>query len=108
MTKINITLPDPNGQNKNLEGLLCPICLDLLLYPEEDSITHILCNHFFHTKCIEEWQKENKKMYCQVCHFDESDVQLVMNHANVTRDKAMKALCKNNNDIVYALLELGM
>ena len=36
------------------------------------------------------------------------DIELVMGQANVSRAKAVKALKKNNNDIVTAIMELTM
>lgn len=36
------------------------------------------------------------------------DIELVMQQANVTRSKAVKALKNNNNDIVNAIMELTM
>ncbi|RWS16227.1 nascent polypeptide-associated complex subunit alpha-like protein [Dinothrombium tinctorium] len=36
------------------------------------------------------------------------DIELVMSQANVTRNKAIKALKNNNNDIVNAIMELTM
>ncbi|XP_065367432.1 nascent polypeptide-associated complex subunit alpha [Calliphora vicina] len=39
---------------------------------------------------------------------DEKDIELVINQANTTRAKAIKALKNNNNDIVNAIMELTM
>lgn len=39
---------------------------------------------------------------------EEKDVELVMQQANVTKPKAIKALIKNENDIVNAIMELTM
>jgi len=39
---------------------------------------------------------------------EEKDIELVMGQANVSRGKAVKALKKNNNDIVSAIMELTM
>ncbi|XP_037068157.1 nascent polypeptide-associated complex subunit alpha-like [Pollicipes pollicipes] len=39
---------------------------------------------------------------------EEKDVELVMQQANVTRSKAIKALKNNGNDIVNAIMELTM
>jgi len=36
------------------------------------------------------------------------DIELVMSQANVSRNKAIKALKNNNNDIVNAIMELTM
>lgn len=36
------------------------------------------------------------------------DIELVMSQANVSRNKAVKALKNNNNDIVNAIMELTM
>jgi nascent polypeptide-associated complex subunit alpha len=36
------------------------------------------------------------------------DIELVMGQANVSRAKAVRALKKNNNDIVSAIMELSM
>lgn len=39
---------------------------------------------------------------------DEKDIDLVINQANTTRAKAIKALKNNNNDIVNAIMDLTM
>ncbi|RWS22710.1 nascent polypeptide-associated complex subunit alpha-like protein [Leptotrombidium deliense] len=39
---------------------------------------------------------------------ESKDIELVMSQANVTRNKAIKALKNNNNDIVNAIMELTM
>merc|ERR1739838_699260 len=39
---------------------------------------------------------------------EEKDVELVMQQANVSRNRAIKALKKNENDIVNAIMELTM
>ncbi|XP_043232686.1 nascent polypeptide-associated complex subunit alpha-like [Amphibalanus amphitrite] len=39
---------------------------------------------------------------------EEKDIELVMQQANVARNKAIKALKTNNNDIVNAIMELTM
>jgi len=39
---------------------------------------------------------------------EQKDIELVMQQANVTRGKAVKALRNNNNDIVNAIMELTM
>ncbi|XP_076038539.1 nascent polypeptide-associated complex subunit alpha-like [Oratosquilla oratoria] len=39
---------------------------------------------------------------------EEKDIELVVSQANVTRAKAVKALKKNNNDIVNAIMDLTM
>ncbi|KAI9016245.1 NAC domain-containing protein [Phycomyces nitens] len=39
---------------------------------------------------------------------DEKDIDLVITQANVSRNKAIKALKNNNNDIVNAIMELTM
>lgn len=39
---------------------------------------------------------------------DTKDIELVMSQANVSRNKAIKALKNNNNDIVNAIMELTM
>ncbi|KAI9314089.1 NAC domain-containing protein [Dichotomocladium elegans] len=39
---------------------------------------------------------------------DEKDIDLVVSQANVSRNKAIKALKNNNNDIVNAIMELTM
>jgi nascent polypeptide-associated complex subunit alpha len=39
---------------------------------------------------------------------EEKDIELVMNQANVSRAKAIKALRNNNHDIVNAIMELTM
>lgn len=39
---------------------------------------------------------------------DEKDIDLVMNQANTSRAKAIKALKNHNNDIVNAIMELTM
>ena len=39
---------------------------------------------------------------------EEKDIELVMQQANVTRSKAVKALKSNNNDIVNAIMALTM
>ncbi|CAO3643592.1 unnamed protein product [Cunninghamella blakesleeana] len=39
---------------------------------------------------------------------EEKDIELVVNQANVSRNKAIKALKNNDNDIVNAIMELTM
>jgi len=39
---------------------------------------------------------------------EEKDIELVVSQANVTRSKAVRALKKNNNDIVNAIMDLTM
>ncbi|KAL7637779.1 UNVERIFIED_CONTAM: hypothetical protein RMT77_011391 [Armadillidium vulgare] len=39
---------------------------------------------------------------------EEKDIELVISQANVSRSKAVKALKKNNNDIVNAIMDLTM
>ena len=39
---------------------------------------------------------------------EEKDIELVVNQAAVTRAKAVKALKRNNNDIVNAIMDLTM
>lgn len=39
---------------------------------------------------------------------DDKDIELVMTQANVNRNKAVKALKHNDNDIVNAIMELTM
>ncbi|GFR93837.1 nascent polypeptide-associated complex subunit alpha, partial [Elysia marginata] len=39
---------------------------------------------------------------------EHKDIELVMNQANVSKAKAVKALKSNNNDIVNAIMELTM
>lgn len=40
-------------------------------------------------------------------YINEDDVKLVMEQANVSREEAIKALQKNNNDIVASILSLN-
>eukprot|EP00997_Jenningsia_sp_PLL12_P011414 NODE_9016_length_386_cov_7.887240_g8123_i0.p4 GENE.NODE_9016_length_386_cov_7.887240_g8123_i0~~NODE_9016_length_386_cov_7.887240_g8123_i0.p4 ORF type:complete len:97 (-),score=53.05 NODE_9016_length_386_cov_7.887240_g8123_i0:69-359(-) len=39
---------------------------------------------------------------------DDKDIELVMNQANVSRSRAVKALSNNEGDIVNAIMELTM
>lgn len=39
---------------------------------------------------------------------EEKDIELVVSQANVSRAKAVRALKKNNNDIVNAIMDLTM
>jgi len=39
---------------------------------------------------------------------EDKDIELVISQANVSRAKAIKALKKNNNDIVNAIMDLTM
>ncbi|CEG84644.1 Putative Nascent polypeptide-associated complex alpha subunit Egd2 [Rhizopus microsporus] len=39
---------------------------------------------------------------------EEKDIELVINQANVSRAKAIKALKNNDNDVVNAIMELTM
>ena len=39
---------------------------------------------------------------------EEKDIEMVMNQASVSRNKAIKALKKNENDLVNAIMELTM
>eukprot|EP00906_Rhabdomonas_costata_P011458 RCo016331 len=41
-------------------------------------------------------------------HLDSKDIELVMNQANVSRAKAVRALANNEGDIVNAIMELTM
>lgn len=39
---------------------------------------------------------------------EEKDIELVVSQANVSRAKAVRALKRNNNDIVNAIMDLTM
>jgi hypothetical protein len=55
--------------SKSLENLLqgerCIICQDSYSYRE--SISHLNCDHVFHTQCIATWLKVHTKTYCPCC-----------------------------------------
>lgn len=56
--------------NENLEQYSnkpCNICIET--YKEDDEITFLLCNHFFHTNCIQNWLC-SEKISCPVCRAD--------------------------------------
>lgn len=51
-----------SGMNPTTEiGDECSICLES--FREEDRVTVIRCNHYFHTECINPWLKK----YCLMC-----------------------------------------
>ena len=54
--------------NKDLkkEKERCVICLDD--YKEGDELINIPCFHYFHSKCITEWFKNNKN--CPICKYE--------------------------------------
>lgn len=52
-------------KEENLEITdICSICLDE--YVINQKITNTLCNHYYHTDCINDWLKQNKK--CPLCN----------------------------------------
>ncbi|XP_071788356.1 nascent polypeptide-associated complex subunit alpha-like [Asterias amurensis] len=53
-------------------------------------------------------QEESEEEEVDDSGVESKDIELVVNQANVTRSKAIKALKNNNNDIVNAIMELTM
>ena len=53
----------------NINPSKCPICLDE--YKKGDELTKIPCNHWFHSKCILEWLKQDD--ICPICNFELND-----------------------------------
>ena len=53
---------------KEYELLLseCVICLEN--YKKEDKISILSCDHYYHTKCLNEWLK--KKQECPLCRIE--------------------------------------
>lgn len=41
----------------------CPICLDN--YEVDEKLSQLVCNHYFHKKCIDEWFTKNRS--CPLC-----------------------------------------
>ena len=44
----------------------CVICLEN--YKKEDKISILSCDHYYHTKCLNEWLK--KKQECPLCRIE--------------------------------------
>ncbi|XP_014246047.1 nascent polypeptide-associated complex subunit alpha [Cimex lectularius] len=53
-------------------------------------------------------QEESEEEELDASGIEEKDIELVMSQANVSRNKAVKALTNNQNDIVNAIMELTM
>merc|ERR1712112_170604 len=53
-------------------------------------------------------EEEDEEEEADASGVEEKDIELVMSQANVSRNKAVKALKNNNNDIVNAIMELTM
>uniref|UniRef100_R4FN21 Putative transcription factor similar to nacalpha-btf3 n=1 Tax=Rhodnius prolixus TaxID=13249 RepID=R4FN21_RHOPR len=53
-------------------------------------------------------QEESEEEDVDATGIEEKDIELVMSQANVSRNKAVKALTNNQNDIVNAIMELTM
>ena len=60
------------------------------------------------TTIMEEEEEEVDEANIDTTGVDEKDIDLVMQQANCTKGKAVKALKNNNNDIVNAIMELTM
>ena len=57
-----------NSQNVNdYLNKQCNICMDN--YNLDESITFLVCNHYFHTDCIKNWLC-NEKVTCPICRKD--------------------------------------
>merc|ERR1712142_1454419 len=56
----------------------------------------------------EEEEEEDDEEEEDASNCEEKDIELVMQQANVSRKKAIKALNKNDSDIVNAIMELTM
>lgn len=57
---------------------------------------------------MEEEEEEVDEANVDTSGVDEKDIDLVMQQANCTKGKAVKALKNNDNDIVNAIMELTM
>jgi len=53
-------------------------------------------------------QEESEEEELDANGIEDKDIELVMSQANVSRNKAVKALTNNQNDIVNAIMELTM
>lgn len=63
-----------NSQNiNNYVNKQCNICMDN--YNLDDTITFLVCNHFFHTNCIKNWLC-NEKVTCPVCRKDNREITI--------------------------------
>ena len=60
-------------QNDNFDGLLCPICGDIV----EDGVVIGQCGHLFGRKCLNRWiEEKTESVPCPLCRasFIQSDV----------------------------------
>ena len=110
----------------------CPICYE----PVDDSTGHctLSCKHSFHVACLTKWSNDNPS--CPLCRkalvatetpqtrpppstrvfrttiidanqwVTDSDIELVMTQARVSREAATSALARHDGYIVNAILEL--
>ena len=58
--KIELTFTN-NLNNKN-----CSICLDE--FNENEILFQLICNHYYHKKCINDWLRKNRS--CPLCRTD--------------------------------------
>ena len=60
-----------------------------------------------HTEQVQEEEEEDTEQL-DATGLDEKDIELVRSQANVSRNKAIKSLKDNENDVVNAIMELTM
>ncbi|ORY63719.1 hypothetical protein LY90DRAFT_505165 [Neocallimastix californiae] len=52
--------------NKEIQETKCSICL--LNYEEDEELRKLICSHFFHKRCIDNWFKNSST--CPICRMD--------------------------------------
>ncbi len=57
---------------------------------------------------VQEVKEDENEEPLDAGDLDNKDIELVMSQANVSRNKAIKALQENENDVVNAIMELTM
>jgi len=59
----NIKIKEYTLNENNLDNDRCPICLED--YNIGDTLNELICNHFYHKKCINNWIISNNN--CPIC-----------------------------------------
>lgn len=72
---------------------VCVICLDDIIFEHKNKNTILICDHVFHTKCINKYLKKNKhnQLKCPLCK------DLIQESFNEIDDYACDIYDKLNN-----------
>jgi hypothetical protein len=103
---------DENVNNRDVEDKVCSICLETANTPCSDTnetkepidnfsltqqneikVAKTLCNHIFHTNCIDQWLENNKK--CPLCRADLMKCELCEGKEVLCREYVGKVIPKS-------------